>query len=271
MANFDDYMRVVLVIKEVFVYKIPPRQSNRAVKAADWGLSNPDFTGRLRVLVINDKLWINVEDQSSGKLFARSLVSEWPSQSLEPVSDSSRYFILRLTADDGRHAFVGIGFGDRGDSFDLNVTLQEHFKQSKAEKEQEQVNSGEVIDDTPKLDLALKTGQSIKINLGIKHGKITNTNCPNTTPKINAIKQNSLGSLTPALFSGLLPPPPSKNINSVNIDFSDNQNSPNNTPQSSPFGTDFINSNNITSKSSKSKSDDFGDFGSSTTDSWVQF
>jgi hypothetical protein len=31
--------------------------------------------------------------------------------------------------DTGRKAYIGIGFADRSDSFDLNVALQDHFKQ----------------------------------------------------------------------------------------------------------------------------------------------
>ena len=28
----------------------------------------------------------------------------------------------------GKHAFVGLGYEDRGDAFDFNVALQDHFK-----------------------------------------------------------------------------------------------------------------------------------------------
>ena len=69
-------------------------------------------------------------------------VDSFPGLAVEPVSDSSRYFVLRLKdpsgivhvfmylsfLNEGRHAFVGLGFQDRGDAFDLNVTLQDHFK-----------------------------------------------------------------------------------------------------------------------------------------------
>ena len=36
--------------------------------------------------------------------------------------------MIRFVLVSGRNAFIGIGFADRGDSFDLIVSLQDHFK-----------------------------------------------------------------------------------------------------------------------------------------------
>ena len=63
-----------------------------------------------------------------------------------------------------RKAYIGIGFSDRADSFDLNVALQDHFKQIKKEegftKEADEPPG-------PKLDLAFKAGQvRVQINAG---------------------------------------------------------------------------------------------------------
>ena len=44
------------------------------------------------------------------------------------VRDSSRYFVLKITSPDGRHAFIGLAFNDRNHSFDFNVALQEFEK-----------------------------------------------------------------------------------------------------------------------------------------------
>ena len=61
----------------------------------------------------------------SGEIFGVCPVAHGQrSVAVEPVSDSSRYFVLRLLDKaTGRHAFVGLGFSDRSEAFDFNVAL----------------------------------------------------------------------------------------------------------------------------------------------------
>jgi len=182
----DELERCLLVKPEVFVYKIPPRQSARGYRAADWTLSNPDWTGRMRVMEKSKKVRLKLEDRGSGELFAACPVEAYPGPAIEAVTDSSRYFVIRIMDDGGRSAFIGIGFSDRSDSFDLNVALQDHFKGVKKEDEilKEDTTS------KPQLDLAFKEGQTIKVNINI--------------PKSEKTKARSKGGAT----GMLLPPPP---------------------------------------------------------------
>ncbi|CAJ0931988.1 unnamed protein product, partial [Mesorhabditis belari] len=185
-----EYESVALVKPEVFVYRIPPLTTNRGYKAAEWNLDTPDWTGRLRLVSIGKKLEVRLEDRASGQLYAKAPIESYPGVGLEPVSDSSRYFALRLMNETGQTAFVGIGFSDRGDSFDLNVALQDHFKYLEKAAELEQQSS----QPTPQLDLGFKEGQTITINIGKKKD--------NGGPSRPRPAANSGGGFP------LLPPPP---------------------------------------------------------------
>ncbi|KAI6242611.1 DUF1681 domain-containing protein [Aphelenchoides fujianensis] len=129
------YERVLLVKSEVFMFRIPPLGVTTGHKASEWNLAAPDWTGRLRLVSIGDKLEIRLEDKNTGLLYAKAPIEEPNGVDFEAVSDSSRYFVVRLRNDNGQTAFVGIGFGDRGDSFDLNVAVQDHFKSVKRDNE----------------------------------------------------------------------------------------------------------------------------------------
>ncbi|EJW82720.1 hypothetical protein WUBG_06370 [Wuchereria bancrofti] len=190
----EEYESVCLVKPEVFVYRIPPLTNNRGHKAADWKLDEPDWRGRMRLVAIGNKLELRLEDKVSGQLFAKCPVDEYPGLSIEPVLDSSRYFVVRLKNDNGQTAFIGLGFADRSDSFDLNVALQGHFKyiERNAEFCKEQMN------EQPKLDLGFKKGQTITINFGKK----TSTNSQQSKA-LSPNASNNSGSFP------LLPPPPS--------------------------------------------------------------
>ncbi|CAI5441159.1 unnamed protein product [Caenorhabditis angaria] len=185
-----DYERVLLVKPKIFVYRIPPLGTG-GHKAGEWSLDNPAWTGRMRLISIGNKVEIRLEDGDSGDLYAKCPIETHPGQALESVSDSSRYFVIRLQNDNGQVAFVGCGFQERSDAFDLNVALQDHFRylNRSEELEKQDASAG------PSLDLAFKEGQTISINIGKKDG---------SGPARPRPVQSSNNGFVP-----LLPPPPS--------------------------------------------------------------
>lgn len=85
---------------------------------------------------------------------------------MEPVLDSSRYFVLRIEDGSGKYAFVGLGFGERNEAFDFNVALSDHEKYVKREREGEKEGEDESrIGIHPAVNHRLKEGETIRINV----------------------------------------------------------------------------------------------------------
>nr|CAD7574194.1 unnamed protein product [Timema californicum] len=101
-AKMDTYESILLVKSEVLVFKIPPRTTNRGYRAADWNLAEPQWTGRLRLVAKGKECVLKLEDKTTGELFAKCPIETYPGVAVESVTDSSRYFVLRIQDDDGK-------------------------------------------------------------------------------------------------------------------------------------------------------------------------
>lgn len=125
-------------------------------KASDWNLERPDWAGKMRLMSMGKGAKIKLEEKSGEKVFAECLIESYPGLAVQPVVDSSRYFVINVT-EGRRNVHLGLGFAERADSFDFNTTLHEHFKGMLVDKlEQEKEIPSE------KLDLALKHGESMR-------------------------------------------------------------------------------------------------------------
>ncbi|KAJ1657198.1 hypothetical protein IWQ61_003366, partial [Dispira simplex] len=68
---------------------------NTGYRAAEWNVDNPLWQGRLRVMTIDDRCVIRLEDNKTGELFAQCNYDQ-QGVAVEPVLDSSRYFVLKV-------------------------------------------------------------------------------------------------------------------------------------------------------------------------------
>ena len=158
----DTVEQTLSVLNTAQVYKLPPRPSTAGWQCADWPKTNHIFTGRVMIVALGKQCTIKLIDPNTGTLFAQCpLDNDKPELSVEPVVDSSRYFVLRVSDGSGRSAFLGIGFLERSDAFEFNVTLQDHVKRLKNE-----VEAAKVASEPPPPAKDLSLSGSIKISVG---------------------------------------------------------------------------------------------------------
>ena len=121
----SDVEHTLATLPLAHVYKLPPRTSAGGWHCQDWPKENHIFSGRVLITALREQCTIKLMDKDNGSLFAQCpLDNDNPQLSVEPVTDSSRYFVLRVSDGSGRYAYLGMGFIERSDAFEFNVTLQ---------------------------------------------------------------------------------------------------------------------------------------------------
>ena len=135
------------------IYKLPPRpDASRGWQCQQWPKENHIAAVRVEIVAKGEACSIKLVGED-GALFAQCPLcrrkdqkilpltaplndphappcgrrdNNNPQLSVEPAIDSSRYFVLRVSDGSGRYAYLGMGFLERPDAFEFNVTLQEY-------------------------------------------------------------------------------------------------------------------------------------------------
>ncbi|XP_021775673.1 uncharacterized protein At1g03900-like [Chenopodium quinoa] len=205
----DDQIELVLFhVPECYVYIIPPRKTAASYRADEWDVNKWAWEGVLKVISKGEECIIRLEDKSTGELYARAFLRKGEQHPVEPVIDSSRYFVLRIEENIGgrlRHAFVGIGFRERTEAYDFQAALHDHMKYLDKKKTAEEMEYQ--FQNSSTVDYSLKDGETLVLQL---------KNKPGGNIKLKSIDQgvNNLSitekskPIEPALAIKPPPPPP---------------------------------------------------------------
>ncbi|KMT01825.1 hypothetical protein BVRB_9g210170 [Beta vulgaris subsp. vulgaris] len=197
----DPIELVLFQVSECYVYIIPPRKTAASYRADEWDVNKWAWEGVLKVISKGEECIIRLEDKSTGELYARAFLRKGEPHPVEPVIDSSRYFVLRIEENiDGRlrHAFIGLGFRERTEAYDFQAALHDHMKyldkKKTAEEMEQQYQNSSTVDyslkdgETLVLQLKQKPGGNIKpksIEQGVNNLSITDTSEPNKEPLLS--------------------------------------------------------------------------------------
>ncbi|KAL1643663.1 hypothetical protein SLS58_004678 [Diplodia intermedia] len=244
----DAIQRVLYIGRSVHVYQIPPLSSTKGYSAAEWTdekRSKKIFTGRLRLLETavprsssnaalstttttadsseDVKVDLLIEDPSTGELFAAAPYSS-PAV-VEQALDSSRFFAVQFR-NQGMKATLGIGFEERSEAMDFNISLQDARKVLGFEPKAGGGSNGSSGSARPatataaeeKKDFSLKEGETITVNIGGRGRRNRSSPTGGSPPgEENKDAQAALFSIKPPPASSssgggpvpFLPPPPS--------------------------------------------------------------
>ena len=99
MSDGDEEEQISItlaVVREVKLYRVPPRKGSGGVMSGEWRVADVIFTGRLRVMGVGRIAEARFEDPATGELFAMCPIRPGELDiAVEKAADSSRNYISR--------------------------------------------------------------------------------------------------------------------------------------------------------------------------------
>ncbi|KAI4333885.1 hypothetical protein L6164_018639 [Bauhinia variegata] len=198
---------VLFQVSECYVYLIPPRKSAASYRADEWDVNKWAWEGILKVISKGEECIIRLEDKKTGELYARAFLRNGEPHPVEPVIDSSRYFVLRIEENIGgrlRHAFIGIGFRERTEAYDFQAALHDHMKYLNKKKTAEEMEQH--YQQTSSVDYSLKEGETLVLQL--KNNKSARSVKSKFFEQVLNKSSEEKGDMNESAISIKLPPPP---------------------------------------------------------------
>lgn len=247
-------------VPECYVYLIPPRKTAASYRADEWNVNKWAWEGTLKVVSKGEDCIIRLEDKSTGELYARAFLRNGEPHPVEPVIDSSRYFVLRVEENIGgrvRHAFIGIGFRERTEAYDFQAALHDHIKYLNKKKTAEEME--QQFQNTSSVDYSLKEGETLVLQL--KNKGVSSVKAKIVEQGVSNISIEDKGKQKEGVIS-IKPPPPPPVLLSPRSSVEKSSSSPEHREDSKQRGSDSTQEDcSLESESTEETlDDDFGDF-----------
>ncbi|MQL78418.1 hypothetical protein Taro_010824 [Colocasia esculenta] len=204
-------------------------------RADDWNVNKWVWEGSLKVVSKGEECIIKLEDKNTGELYARAFLRKGEPHPVEPVIDSSRYFVLRIEENIGgrlRHAFIGIGFRERPEAYDFQAALHDHmnalfccgnmkclsvcssFTHRYLDKKQTAEEMEQHFQSTPSVDYSLKEGETLVLQIKNKGNHSSKSTISEQDLGNISLEESSKTKLAAVPLKP--PPPPQAAVSPVN-------------------------------------------------------
>lgn len=118
-------------------------------------------SGNLKITAVGETCVVRFMS-FEGQEYAKATIAENFKDSVQKVIDSSRGYAIKLTSDDGRSMWVGIGFHDRNDAFDFYAAFEDFQKKREMDRNPHLFKN----QNKQSKNYRLQPGQNIVLNIG---------------------------------------------------------------------------------------------------------